>query len=525
MRDSCLASTSPLVGLQALRFTTSALDLMWHENGLSVEIVTDGEALKELCPLLVSESSTGGPGHNECWIASSQGQEFAVCVTPVDKARANLFNKLALTPTQLQLCLSVEVYLDGLLATSRLLSPNDLETHGAELFISGHISLDGLSERPFCFAEREFVSHRSVRMVSSEELGTIRVVLQWRRWVEVERSSPLSECGLTGFGSSLGRAHRSIRDERYMDAAVLGDSQLIVNGNAQESHIHEPLFGAPSITLKFHYAPQSWLVSSGKDNESPMAMRRTTFASSSKHTLDHESPTANIQIKKRRRSYPASSIRLRIPPANPNPTPVLEYPPGPQPPPFARPPTNITPTPQPETPNGAGANPTVDSDIIDIDDLESDDDAPEVINPLPNPNPDLTLPNLTASANLLFLRIRARPVLLPPNSNLPPQPERQPARPIRKCVQMYDRSLILLLMRLVNDFRSLLGPSHLDEYAGELDEEIQSWRMTRVNKNAVGEDAARHRDLLLLELEQLVQQYLNLGENRRGGGKGKRRAA
>lgn len=41
--------------------------LMWHENGLSVEVIIDGEeeAVKELCPQLVSESSTGKADHNE----------------------------------------------------------------------------------------------------------------------------------------------------------------------------------------------------------------------------------------------------------------------------------------------------------------------------------------------------------------------------------------------------------------------------------------------------------------------------
>lgn len=150
-------------------------------------------------------------------------------------------------------------------------------------------------------------------MVPFEELGTIKVVLQWRRWTATDRSSPLSECG-SGFDSSLIRAHRSLSDERYADVAVLGGPRPTVNGSVQETHVHEPIFGAPSMMLKFHYAPQSewiamplwdginvcpgWLISSGKDNRHPMAMRRTTFASSSKHTLDHESPTSNIQVSR-----------------------------------------------------------------------------------------------------------------------------------------------------------------------------------------------------------------------------------
>lgn len=92
--------------------------------------------------------------------------------------------------------------------------------------------------------------------MSTEELGTIRVVLQWRRWCSVDRSSPLSECSPVGFDSTLSRAHRSIRGERYIDVAVLGDPRPMINGTAQESHIHEPIFGAPIMILKFHYAPQ-----------------------------------------------------------------------------------------------------------------------------------------------------------------------------------------------------------------------------------------------------------------------------
>lgn len=130
-----------------------------------------------------------------------------------------------------------------------------------------------------------------------------------------------------------------------------------------------------------------------------------------------------------------------------------------------------------------------------------------------------------------MLQIQARPVPLPPPDlhlqlQQPLQPEPRRTRPVRERLRIYDRSIILLFERLIYDFRSFLGPSHLDECAEELVEDIQSWTMTRASKNVEGENADEHRRLLLLELEQLVMRFSNLGKagGRRGGDKGKGRA-
>lgn len=53
--------------------------------------------------------------------------------------------------------------------------------------------------------------------------------------------------------------------------------------------------------------------------------------------------------------------------------------------------------------------------------------------------------------------------------------------------------------------------------------------MAGASKNVAKENADQYRDLLVFELWQLVEEYLELGkggrDGRRGGGKGKTRAA